>query len=273
MPQKKAGNSKPLIPRNRLMVAVALDFEQELRYATQYGVGAEIQTFGFPQYLEKDATKLLQKTIAQVDKLKGPIGCHGPFIDTIHHSPDPEIREVCRIRYLRAFDVAEALGARYILFHSQFNPIIRVPIYKKVYHENSLRFWPEMIEEAEKRKIPIYIENMFDDSPVPARMVADAFDSPYFKLCLDVAHAMIHSTLDIAEWIDACSDHLRHVHINDCMGSMDDHLGLGQGVLDLPRAFALLKKANSSLTYALETGKHTAASMRYLGILKSGVPR
>ncbi|NUM55424.1 MAG: sugar phosphate isomerase/epimerase [Candidatus Hydrogenedentes bacterium] len=268
MPHKKASSKRPLIPRARLMVAVALDYEHELRCAEQYGVGAEIQTFGFPQFIEKDSTKLFQRMVKQVDALKGPIGCHGPFIDTIHHSPDPDIREVCRIRYLRAFDVAEALGAHYVLFHSQFNPIIRVPVYKKVYHENSLRFWPEMIEEAEKRKIPIYIENMFDDSPVPARMVADAFDSPYFKLCLDVAHAEIHSTLDIAEWIDGSGDHLRHVHINDCMGSMDDHLGLGQGVLDLSRALALLKKTKLPLTYALETGKHTAASMRYLGIGK-----
>ena len=270
MPHKKASNSsRPAIPRNRLMVAVALDHPHELRCAAQYGVGAEIQTFGFPKYLEKDETKLLQKFVAQVDKLHGPIGCHGPFIDTIHHSPDPDIREICRIRYLRAFDVAEALGAQYVLFHSQFNPIVRVPIYKKAYHENSLRFWPEIIEEAEKRRIPIYIENMFDDSPVPARMVADAIGSPYFKLCLDVAHAVIHSTLDISEWIDGCGEHLRHVHVNDCMGGMDDHLGLGQGVLDLPRAFALLKKVKAPLTYALETGKHTAASMEYLGMSKT----
>lgn len=269
MPHKKPHSSGPLIPRRRLMVAIALDYEHELRCASAYDVGAEVQTFGFPNYLEKGSGKLLQKMIKQVARLRGPIGCHGPFIDTIHHSPDPDIREVCRIRYLRAFDVAEALGARYILFHSQFNPIIRVPVYKKVYHENSLRFWPEMIEEAERRDIPIYIENMFDDSPVPARMLADAFDSPYFKLCLDVAHAEIHSTLDIAEWIDGCGDHLRHVHLNDCMGSMDDHLGLGEGVLDLPRALGLLKKTKIPLTYALETGKHTAASMKYLGIFKA----
>lgn len=270
MPHKKADSSRPIVPRNRLMVAVALDRDHELRCAARFGVGAEIQTFGFPQFLEKDPTKLLLKMIKQVDRLKGPIGCHGPFIDTIHHSPDPDIREVCRMRYLRAFDVAEALGASYVLFHSQFNPIIRVPVYKKAYHENSLRFWPELIEEAEKRRIPIYIENMFDDSPEPARKVADAFKSSYFKLCLDVAHAAIHSELDLADWIDDYGDHLRHVHINDCMGKMDDHLGLGEGVLDLARAFALLKKTALPLTYALETGKRTAASMRYLGIKKAG---
>lgn len=269
MPHTKADSSRPIVPRNRIMVAVALDHEHELRCAGRFGVGAEIQTFGFPQFLEKDSTKLLLKTIKLADRLKGPVGCHGPFIDTIHHSPDPDIREVCRMRYLRAFDVAEALGAGYVLFHSQFNPIIRVPVYKKAYYENSLRFWPELIEEAEKRRIPIYIENMFDDSPVPARKVADAFNSSYFKLCLDVAHAAIHSDLDLADWIDDYGDHLRHVHINDCMGKMDDHLGLGEGVLDLPRAFALLKKTKLPLTYALETGKRTAASMRYLGIKKA----
>jgi sugar phosphate isomerase/epimerase len=255
------------------MVAVALQYEHELRCADQYGVGAEIQTFSFPQYLDQDSPKLVDKIAKQVARLKGPIGYHGPFIDTIHHSPDPEIREVSRVRYLRAFDMAEALGARYILFHSQFNPVIRVPVYKKAYHENSLRFWPELIEEAEIRKMPIYIENMFDDSPEPARRVADALNSPYFKLCLDVAHAIIHSTRDISEWIDGCGEHLRHIHVNDCMGTMDDHLGLGQGVLDLPRAFRLLKKTKAPLTYVLETGKNTAASMKYLGIVKTGRAR
>ncbi|MDZ4861605.1 MAG: sugar phosphate isomerase/epimerase family protein [Candidatus Hydrogenedentes bacterium] len=270
MPKTIVSLSKPLIPRKRVMVAVALEHAYELRLARDYGVGVEVQTFGFPQYLAKDTSKLLQQMSAKTAELKGPIGLHGPFIDTIHHSPDPEIREVCRIRYLRAFDMAEAIGAQYVLFHSQFNPVIRVPVYKKSYHDESLRFWPELVEEAELRRMPIYIENMFEDDPVPARKVADAIDSPYFKLCLDVAHAAIHSSLDIKEWIDTCGEHLRHVHVNDCMGKMDDHLGLGQGVLDLPRAFALLKKTGLQLNYVLETHKNTIASMRYLGIDKAG---
>lgn len=252
------------------MVAVANAFDYELRCAREYGVGAEIQTFGFPEYLSGDHSRLFQKAVRAVAGLKGPIGCHGPFIDTIHYSTDPEIREVCRVRYLRAFDVAEAIGAKYLLFHSQYNPIIRVPVYRKTYHTESLKFWPEMIEEAETRKIDIYIENMFDDSPEPMQAVADALDSDRFKLCLDVAHAAIHSDFDLSYWIEAFGRHLRHVHLNDCMGELDDHLGLGQGVLDLPRAFDLLKRTKLPLTYALETHRNTPASMRYLGISKVG---
>ncbi|MBX7257732.1 MAG: sugar phosphate isomerase/epimerase [Candidatus Hydrogenedentes bacterium] len=262
--------AKPLIPASRVLVAVTNDIARELRYAREYGLGAEIQIFGLPKTFASDHTALLERVSREVEQLKGVIGCHGPFIDTIHYSTDPEIREVCRVRYLQAFDVAEALGANYVLFHSQYNPIIKVPIYPKIYHEESLKFWPEIIEEAEHRKISIYIENMFDSSPDPMRKLADSLDSPRFQLCLDVAHATIHSNLSIAQWIEAYGPHLSHVHVNDCNGELDDHLGLGQGKLDLQSAFAALKKTKLPLTYALETGKHTPASLKYLGISRTG---
>lgn len=263
-------DSRPLIPRSRVQVAVTHDVNRELRYARDYGLGAEIQIFGLPKTLASDYTSLLERVAEGAAQLDGVIGCHGPFIDTIHYSTDPEIREVCRLRYLQAFDVAEALGARYVLFHSQYNPIIKVPIYPAIYHEESLRFWPEILEEAEHRKIPVYIENMFDASPDPIRRLADALNSPHFRLCLDIAHATIHSDLGISRWIEVYGPHLAHVHMNDCNGHLDDHLGLGQGKLDLTGAIALLKRTKLPLTYALETGKHTPASLKYLGIAKKG---
>ncbi len=255
-----------MLPQNRVLVAVTNNVDLELRCARDYGLGVEVQVFGLPEFLNKDQTPAILRMAERIASMKGPIGCHGPFIDTIHYSLDPGIREVCRLRYLDAFDVAEALGARYVLFHSQYNPIIKVAAYPKIYHEQSLKFWPEIIEEAQHRKMTIYIENMFDESPEPMRRVADALDSPCFKLCLDIAHAAIHSTFDIAQWIDAYGPHLRHVHMNDSKGTLDDHLGLGQGVLDIQRALELLKKTQLPITYALETGKNTVASLKFLGL-------
>lgn len=268
MPITKKSTKHPLIPRKRLMVAVTNHIDYELKCARDYGLGCEIQIFGLPEYLSKDSTAALQRMMKRLESIKGRIGCHGPFIDMTHYSADPEIMEVCRLRYLQAFDVAEALGAEYLLFHSQYNPIIRVPVYQSMYHEYSVRFWPEIIEEAEKRKIPIYMENMFDDTPDPMCRVVETLNSPWLKLCLDVAHAEIHSDLDIGAWIDAFGDNLRHVHLNDCHGVLDDHLGLGQGVLDIPRALSKLAGTGLPLTYALETGKNTVSSLRYLRIDK-----
>jgi sugar phosphate isomerase/epimerase len=109
---------------------------------------------------------------------------------------------------------------------------------------------------------------MFDASPEPMRKLADALNSPLFRLCLDIAHATIHSNLSIAQWVECYGPHLAHVHMNDCNGELDDHLGLGQGKLDLHSAFSVLKKTKLPLTYALETGIHTPASLKYLGIAK-----
>jgi sugar phosphate isomerase/epimerase len=268
MAVRKASKRTPLIPRERLMVTPGVQDNGELRIAREYGLGAEVQTFSFPGILAEDFTPLLRRMAKRVMPLKGPIGCHGPFIDTAHYSLDVEIMRVCRMRYMQAFAVAEQLGAKFIVVHSQYNPLVRIPEYPTIYHEQSLKFWPDIIREAERRRVRLYLENMFDDSPKPLCRLAAAIDSPYFQLCLDVAHASLFSEVDIADWVSSFRPHLRHVHLNDCHGKHDDHLGLGQGVLDIALALDLLRKTRRKLTYALETGKHTRASLRYLGLGK-----
>lgn len=256
----------PLLPPDRVMVAVNRDIEHELACAEECGVGAEIQTFSLPEMLVKDYSEALAAMAQRVKRLNGPVGVHGPFIDTTHSSSDPEIVRVCRARYLASLDVATALGARYVLFHSQYNTMLKLEAYPDMYHEASLRFWPEILEKAEEKDIAIYIENMFDDSPGPMRRLADAIDSARFKLCLDIAHSQIYSPRGIAEWIDAYGELLAHVHMNDTRGTYDDHLGLGEGSLDIPAALDAFKATGLDITYALETNTHTRASLEFLGI-------
>lgn len=268
MKDERGRRARPLLSRGRLMVAVNADTEHELRCARDYGLGVEVQRFALPEVLSSDYEPELERMAARLAGLRGPIGSHGPFIDTCHYSPDPEIRAVCRRRYLKAFDIAERLGAGYVLFHSQYNTMLKLETYPDIYHEMSLRFWPEIIETAERRRIAIYIENMFDTDPAAMVRLAEAVGSPWFRLCLDIAHSQIHGTLDVAEWIDAFAPYLAHVHLNDCRGVYDDHLGLGEGSLDIERALKLLKKTGKRLTYALETNTHTRASLRFLGIAR-----
>jgi len=248
------------------MVAVGRGVDHELRAAREYGLGAEVQTFAHPQVLSADYAPLVRRMAKRLAKLEGFIGCHGPFIDTTHFSYDPWIMEASRRRYLQAMDIAEALGARFVLFHSQYNPLIKIPSYPSIYHEQSLLFWPEAIAEAERRKLPIYLENMFDDTPEPLARLLDALDSPWLKLCLDPAHARLHSELPLSAWVARFAPHLAHVHLSDCHGTFDDHSPLGQGCVDLRELFGRIGKLGGALTYALETGAGTRASLRYLGI-------
>jgi sugar phosphate isomerase/epimerase len=263
-----SGTRPGLRPQDSLMVAVNIAIEHELACARDYGLGAEVQALGLPDVLDGNHSELLARIKGAVGELEGPVGYHGPFIDLPHYTADAEIRDVCRRRYTQAFDFAEELGAEYILFHSQYNPIIRVPKYRQMYHDGSLAFWPEFVKRAESMGIPIFIENMFDDDPEPMCEVVRAIESPYLNLCIDVAHVAIFSELSLAEWLGAYGDDLAHVHINDCHGDSDDHLGLGMGALDLADAFAQLNEANAPLRYVLETGEHTEASIQYLGMKK-----
>lgn len=255
-----------LLPASRILVAVNRDVEDELACAEEYRLGAEIQTFSLPEMLTRDISGLLSGVATRVRRLRGPIGVHGPFIDTTHASSDPEIVRVCRMRYLASLDIAQALGARYVLFHSQYNTMLKLETYPDLYHEASLRFWPEILEAAATRGLAIYIENMFDEDPAPMRRLADALDTPGFKLCLDLAHSQIYSGRSIADWVAAYGRHLAHVHMNDTRGTYDDHLGLGQSRLDIPAALRSLESTGLPITYALETNAYTRASLEFLGI-------
>jgi len=267
--QTDGGGERPLLPRDRILIAIGTNVDEELECADDYGVGAEVQTFSFPGVLATDFAPLLERVAARTQETKGIVGCHGAFIDTCHFSADPEIRKVSRMRYLQSMEIAERVGAGFVVFHSQYNPIVKVADYPGLYHAGSLEFWPEVLEEAGRRNLRIYVENMFDASPEPIRRLLDAIGHPGFKACLDIAHAAIFSEVDLAEWVGVLQPHLRHVHMNDCGGEFDDHLSLGEGALDLPRAFELLRQSGQPLTYTLETDKNAAASFRFLGIDKA----
>lgn len=259
------------LSRDRIMVSIGRHYDHELRVAREYALGAEVQTFANPLLLATDFEPLLKRVARRVAALPGSVGCHGPFIDTTHFSYDTEIMAASRRRYLQAMDIAERLGARFVLFHSQYNPLIKIPTYPEIYHSQSLLFWPDMLEEAERRGLPIYLENMFDDSPEPLRRLADELDSPYLKLCLDPAHVHLHSELTLDVWLERFQPHLAHVHLSDCHGVFDDHLALGEGCVDLPLVLRRLHGAD--VTFALETGTGTRPSLRYLGIPRNPTSR
>jgi len=258
----------PLIPRDRLLVGVTDAIEHELRCAMEYALGVEVETFAYPEILAGDFEPLLKRFKKRISSISGEIGFHGAFFDTCHFSLDPEIRHVARKRYLQSMDIAERLCARFVVFHSQYNPVVRVPAYPEIYHAGSLAFWADMLEEARRRNLAIYLENMFDDTPGPLCRLLDDINDTGFKSCLDVAHVAIFSKVDCGEWIKVLRPHLRHIHLNDCNGDQDEHLGLGQGALDILRIVSLLKKTGRNLTYTLETGAQTARSLRYLRLNK-----
>jgi sugar phosphate isomerase/epimerase len=250
------------------LAALNRDVDYEIGCAIDYGVGVEVQGYAMPKWLGKDLTAELNRMNERLAVLEGPIGIHGPFLDTCHYSLDPAVRDVARMRYLEALDIASALNAEFMVLHSQYNTQVKLPDYTDIYHRQSLPFWKDLIKEADKRAVNIYVENMFEDAPEPLRNVVEAIDHPRLRIVLDVAHSALYSDRDVSEWVDAFAPYLAYVHLNDCNLVYDDHLGLGDGKLDLPRALTLIEAAAPNVCYGLETNIRTESSLQYLGLTK-----
>ena len=255
------------IPASKILAgAAASEIEEDIACAKEFGFGVEIQHLAMPPWLGRDWREEADRLKAMLADVEGPIGLHGHFMDTIHVSPDPDVRDLATKRYRESMDMAEAIGAEFIVFHTQYNTALRLPDYPEIFHQSSLRYWPEIADEAGGRGIMLYLENMFDVDPEPSGRLARELDHPAFRLCLDVAHAKIHSDVPISKWIAEYGDYLGHIHINDCDGENDLHQELGEGILDLRAAIDQLIDTGLDLTYTLETRTSGRVSAAYLGI-------
>lgn len=255
----------PLIPRERVLVGAAGDVDDDFAAAREFGLGVEVQHFSMPPFLGRDWRPEAERILPILQTLRGRMGLHGAFIDTVHTSPDPGVRALTKDRYIESFELAAFLGARFVVIHSQFNTALRLPEYARSYHAASLAFWPEVIEEAMERGLTIYMENMFDTDPGPIAGVVAAINHPALRVCLDVAHVEIFSALPLTSWIDALGPYIGHVHINDCDGVLDQHLALGDGVLPLRDAIERIESVGLAPTYTLETHTGARASAAFLG--------
>ncbi len=267
-PDAEGAAAAPAISRDQVLVAAGQDAAESLARIADLGVGAEVQTFARPgapgQGEPLDGA--ISALIPLLAGVRGPIGYHGPFIDTVHYSQDADVQAIARQRYAAALDAAARLGAGFVIFHSQYNPLIRVRHYPRLYHERSLEFWPRLVAHAESLSITIYLENMFEDSPEPLLRLVEAVDSPRLRICGDIAHMALFSSTPPREWVRAWGPRLGHVHLNDTLGAYDDHLPLGEGNLDIQAFLQACAELPHPLTYTLEnsTLSGAEASLAYL---------
>lgn len=271
-PDQGTSGISPLLERERIFFTACNEIEKDLPVIARLGVGVEIQTFAMPQVIENMYEKRLDGILEALTHVRGPIGCHGPFIDTVHYSPDPAVRHNAYQRYQQALDVARRTKAGYVIFHSQFNPLIKTREYRDLYHNYSMGFWPPILDQAAKQGTAIYLENMFEPTPEPLMRLLDDLRAEHLGICLDLAHINLYSNWPTQVWIDMLRPYIRHIHLSDSHGEYDDHLPLGEGILDFARFIGQLRDVPHPLTFALEHDNHhqAQASLAYLGLEQPG---
>ena len=203
---------------------------EAIKLAQQYHLGFEYNDFFEPAVLDDQQRQ--EEVIQLYQSFSLPEYCtlHGAFFDVIPFSPDAKIKEISHLRINQSMDIAKRLGAKGVVFHTNYNPFLNTSAYVQKWIEQNIAFWSDMLQR--NPQISIYLENMFDTTPDLLYELSDAL-SKYqnYGICLDYAHAAISKTAP-DEWAKRLGRFVKHIHINDNDLVSDLHLAWGDGKMD-----------------------------------------
>ncbi len=196
-------------------------------------------------------------------------GMHGPFNNLAYHSKDPLVRGVADCRMRQGLEIATALDAKFIVFHSTYSQFVAVKDYNIKWPKEAVNGLQGIVNEAEERGIPIVMENIWDDSPLALKGLLDILHSDYLKACIDIGHFNIFSKVPLAAWFETLSEDIAHFHIHNNFGIIDDHNSLLEGTIDFKEFFHLVALYKIKATFTLEVEKLESVypSIQYLNNL------
>ena len=112
----------------------------------------------------------------------------------------------------------------------------------------------EMVATAKDRGIVLGLENLSE----PDRCFIPVFNRlPDLRMTLDIGHGQLLTEENTSfGFIRNCFDRITHLHVHDNLGGQsykdDLHRPLGQGIVDYPRIFSLLKEKGYASTVTME---------------------
>ncbi len=213
----------------------------------------EIGDFALPRVLDDAAqcSDLISWYRERMAENPGPHALHGAFFDLHPSSLDPKVVALAHDRISHCLDIAETLEVMSVVFHSDFNPSVRAPDYPAKWVARQAQFWQEVMAG---RTVTVVLENMWDPSPETVREAVDTIGLASVGVCLDAAHAHLHSGKPLTEWVEVLGSRIRRLHFSDNNRQWDQHLALGRGTVGWTALLAALDVAGVDVTATLEVG-------------------
>jgi sugar phosphate isomerase/epimerase len=111
----------------------------------------------------------------------------------------------------------------------------------------------------------ICVENSQDVDPTPLHDLMERVGDGRVCVCLDIGHAN-YSDAPMTRWFDRLGGKIAYLHLSDNMGKFDDHLPLGDGIVNWKLTDALWRQLNREMPITLEVGgtKGVERSLAYL---------
>jgi sugar phosphate isomerase/epimerase len=233
------------------------DPEGTLPLAARFKAGVEVSSFWNNENLDSPGP-----AIEAYRAVNAPLeSMHGPFMDLVPASLDRLVRETAHARFTTAAKIAKALGIGHIVFHSGYFPKTYPA---DIWLRNSTAFWKGFLA-ALPPGISIHIENVYEDDWQTLAALVDSLESPHAGLCLDIGHVNCNSGKSLKSWIEGLGTRIRHVHLHNNKGTLDDHFRLDFGTIAMTETLEALLLHAPGATWVVEARKEEReASLEWL---------
>jgi sugar phosphate isomerase/epimerase len=232
-------------PSNDILSEISKIYDLNFDYAELGIEGPE----GNPQIINKkknEISKLLQKF-----KQKH-IGHTAYWIDLC--SDYDYVRHAWILEAMREIRTVKMVGIDLINFHANLNGMFYGEK-RKILLDNLVKSLREIVRYAEKRKIKVMLENV----PL-SNGIHDVVEFKYIIdnvrplfVHLDIPHAFTSGGMkSVLNYINTFGDKIIHIHWHDNHGTKDEHLPIGEGLVDHEKAVRALKDINYDRTITLE---------------------
>ena len=234
-----------------LIIPNLSNIEECLALASEYNAGLEFNEFYSPDVLDNEDK--INEIVNEYKKHKLPEfrTVHGAFFDVIPFSMDSKIKEISNLRIHQSIDAARRIGAKAVIFHTNYNPFLNSKEYIDDWIEINICYWSEVLKD--NPDMNIYLENMFDTTPdIMVALSEELSKFHNFGVCLDYAHAFL-SKIDPQRWAEKLGKYVKHIHINDNDGVSDLHQVWGEGIIDREGFYRSYEKYMNTATILVET--------------------
>lgn len=226
------------------------NFDKYAEYAKTNGFYFEIIDFAFPKILDEQKDEIIESYKSKIKAGESKImSMHGAFWDLYLNSPDQKIKNVAERRIIDNLKTADELGIEYVVFHTNIFPMMGNPAYYDNWVSAQVNFWKKHLS---KYNATVLLENMWDKTPELINKVLNEVNSENIKVCFDIGHYNVFSTVGMEDWFKVLGNKIVYIHINDNNEDKDSELPPGAGNIDWKMVDKLIKKYCDDLIFVLE---------------------
>lgn len=249
-------------PKYGMITKPSDDMSKSIREASRQGFDYVELFIEIPAGHPDDLIKKRKSLLKTLERFRHPPVGHTPYWTDLW-SDYEEVREawirVCK----KSIDAARSLGCRKLNIHAPilFGMYMHVKSHQKHALSNAIKSLRELVRYAKRKKVLLMLENMdsvwFRDFQYLLKNVSG------LGVHVDVGHAFLEGGMPVVtKYIKTFRKSLEHLHFSDNLGILDDHYGLGQGMIDFIEVMKLLRsiKYDKTITLEIFSGREDAVN-------------